>query len=142
SRVTSELMRSPLWLAATLAAWGMVMVWMSDEQPTQTLRIPILTFAIALFVAAGAIWMVTTWNDNAGRWFAIGCAVVALHGAISWFNDPVLLGLLLVPVVFAVILVGLWGALLVAVVQTSLLWAQALMGGDIDPSLFALSLAS
>jgi hypothetical protein len=63
-----------------------------------------LLFAIGLFGVAGAIWVATEWNERAGRWFAILCTVVTLQSAIFWLNDPMLLGLLLLPVAFAVVL--------------------------------------
>jgi signal transduction histidine kinase/CheY-like chemotaxis protein len=142
SRVASELMRSPLWLAATLALWGTGIAWMSDDQPSLPLRTTMLVFAIGLFAAAGVIWAATAWNDLIGRWFAILAAILTLHGAILWLNAPFLLGILFVPVAFAVVLVGLRGALLVAVVQTLLLWGQSANSATVDPNSFAISLTS
>lgn len=141
-RVTTELMRSPLWLAVTLALWGAGMAWVSDEQPVLPMRIALLIFAIALFGVAGAIWAATAWNERAGRWFAVVGAVVMLHSAIFWFNDPFLLGLLIIPVAFAVVLMGLRGALLVAVVETLLLTVQMGSGALVGSASFIFALTA
>ncbi len=140
NRVVNELMRSPLWLAATLALWGAGIAWMSDREPVLPVRTALLIFAIVLFAAAGAIWMATEWKEGAGRWFAIFCAILTLHGAIFWFNHSFLLGLLFVPVAFAVVLIGLRGALLVAVVETLLLWGQLVFTATLDANSFTLAL--
>ena len=82
---------------------------------------PVMTLLLLVAGLTVVGWLLTGWNELAGRWFAVGALLAAIHLAQTLLNMPTATILAAVPVATAAALIGFPASLAVAVGETALL---------------------
>jgi signal transduction histidine kinase/CheY-like chemotaxis protein len=112
---------SPRVVSIALVVISAMLVLLSELGLLEGNRLALLTTALALNLAAAAVWLVNEWWRRAGGWFALGVVVGLVNWSLRAGGPDFLMLLPLLPLLGAALL-GLRAALWVTFAQTLFLF--------------------
>jgi len=126
----TELYLSPRAVLAALPLFGVVLhlmnsLWL-ESRSVQACSL----FALLMLVLACIGWLLAYWKAQAGRWFALLAALLAVHLADFWLEMPGAQVLVTIPVALATALLGPMPGLYVAVGEIALASVRLLQAGS------------
>jgi signal transduction histidine kinase/CheY-like chemotaxis protein len=104
-----------------LAGLGVLFIFLSQDLTPQPL---VSRYAILVFIAAVAAWLLHEWQPRAGRWLLIAILMALAYVGQIWLGLPAFLALMALPVLLAAPLVGVGAALIAAAAASALIWLQ------------------
>lgn len=119
---------SPKLVVIGLMVLSTILIIVGDVRFETSERLRVLNFALLIYAAGGAAWLLEDWRAWLGRWFILATLVVILTLGVRWLGVSEFLSLMPLPVVLAVALLGFGAATATAVGETILLfwlWQEA-----------------
>jgi signal transduction histidine kinase/CheY-like chemotaxis protein len=120
-KLTSELRPSPKLLLPALIFLAFILIYVSHFLPQESSRLHVRFFALLVYAFAGAILALDHWRPQVGRWFTIVALVVIISLGFSWLGLSESLLFIVIPIIWAAILLHLSAATITATGQTILL---------------------
>lgn len=111
-------------LPPVIVVWvvfSLVLIFVSNYLAGSADPFRVVCLGLLALAMAGMAWLLDHWRPQVGRWFAVIAGVILVFLGMGWLETSAFLALVAMPVALAAILIGLTGAVAVAIGESLLL---------------------